>query len=201
MCAKSFIVCAHLTCVRAHTRRVVGTLTTTTPHFPSPTSCSPYPPHSPVIITRSLSPLPSPHLLPHPLPPTHTPHFPPYYPPSHPPPLSPLPLFLFLLLILLLLILLPLPPTLPLPPLSRSLPPPPLPPPLPPLLIWALQQPDSVPPLDSLLSFLVRRRMSGAAPAGTVPRATLPLHKVCYRQGERGSLCSSDARTLQGKRA
>src|SRR6218665_1215489 len=42
--------------------------------------------------------------------------------------------------------------------------------------------------------------MSGAAPAGTAPRATLPSHKVRYRQGELGSLCSSDARALQGKR-
>src|SRR6218665_2888218 len=42
--------------------------------------------------------------------------------------------------------------------------------------------------------------MSGAAPAGTAPRATLPSQKVRYRQGELGSLCSSDARALQGKR-
>src|SRR6218665_3721588 len=42
--------------------------------------------------------------------------------------------------------------------------------------------------------------MSGAAPAGTAPRATLPWHKVRYRQGELGSHCSSDARALQGKR-
>src|SRR6218665_1792094 len=42
--------------------------------------------------------------------------------------------------------------------------------------------------------------MSGAAPAGTALRATLPSHKVRYRQGELGSLCSSDARALQGKR-
>src|SRR6218665_914623 len=48
---------------------------------------------------------------------------------------------------------------------------------------------------------MVRRIMSGAAPAGAAPRATLPSHKVCYRQGELGSLCPSDTRALQGKRA
>src|SRR6218665_1449324 len=42
--------------------------------------------------------------------------------------------------------------------------------------------------------------MSGAAPAGTAPRATLPSPKVRYRPGELGSLRSSDARALQGKR-
>src|SRR6218665_844145 len=43
--------------------------------------------------------------------------------------------------------------------------------------------------------------MSGSSPEGTAPRATLPSHKVCYRQGELGSLCLSNARELQGKRA
>src|SRR6218665_4152327 len=42
--------------------------------------------------------------------------------------------------------------------------------------------------------------MSGAAPAGTATRATLPSHKVRCRQGELGSLCSSDACAIQGKR-
>src|SRR6218665_2692789 len=43
--------------------------------------------------------------------------------------------------------------------------------------------------------------MSGTAPASTALRATLPSHKIRYRQGELGSLCSSDACALQRKRA
>src|SRR6218665_3119454 len=35
---------------------------------------------------------------------------------------------------------------------------------------------------------------------GTAPRGTIPSQNVRYRQGELGSLCSSDARALQGKR-
>src|SRR6218665_491090 len=43
--------------------------------------------------------------------------------------------------------------------------------------------------------------MGGTGAPGTVLGAILPLHKVCYRQGELGSLCSSDASALQRKRA